>query len=571
MDAYCALPSGDSSHSCGYCKNIVQQLIQPPDPRPYTPPSTRATSKRIDFGCLDSILGNQNCNLCRFIVRIYNATKSCDDQSVVDLRDIHCYTGWEDTLLSRSGKRLDWNLSLTFATPDAGSRPGRIQKRMYPAAFRLHSQDAHLLGLDESVYNLGWDVNPDKCDVDFMRLSYQNCRRIHGAKCEHPSRTFCGKEVKLWTRASLPTSMRFVDVEDDCIRAVTPQPDYVALSYMWGGMPLFKLTKANLRSMETAGSLLSVTLPRTIQDAIGATRALGERYTWIDAICICQDDEDSYIDQVRHMDKIYCNAALTIVAAGADHADAGLPCFRPGSRRHMQVVEEIQGMRLVSAAPELVKVMDRFSYSTRGWTFQEYVFSKRLLVFTPFQVYYSCETECVSEDFRGPRAPREYIEGFELPEGSAQSAGRNFPTHYETAVAAYTHRELTFQADVIPAVFGILNLMSRTFDERFICGTPGSCVFEHGLLWRSGGRLSRRESSSSRRSSNFPSWSWIGWIGPVKFNLGTMLANDPQFVEDVRVITRWSVRLPQSKQRVSVFERFREDRGQAAEVQVGVP
>ncbi|KAJ9644056.1 hypothetical protein H2199_003924 [Coniosporium tulheliwenetii] len=282
--------------------------------------------------------------------------------------------------------------------------------------------------------------------------------------------------------------MRFVDVEDNCIRAVTPQPDYVALSYMWGGVAMFRLTKANLRSMETAGSLLSVTLPRTIQDAIGVTRTLGERYTWIDAVCICQDDEDSYMDQVRHMNKIYCNAALTIVAAGADHADAGLPCFRPGSRRHMQVVEEIQGMRFVSAAPELVEVMDRFSYSSRGWTFQEYVFSKRLLVFTPFQVYYSCEAECISEDFKGPRAPREYIEGFELLEGSAQGAGRNFPTHYETVVATYSRRELTFQADVYSedghlafAEEGILCFATDSavllVENRAVNQSPDSAVF----------------------------------------------------------------------------------------------
>lgn len=52
-------------------------------------------------------------------------------------------------------------------------------------------------------------------------------------------------------------------------------------------------------------------------------RSLGERYLWVDALCIVQDDEASKLQNIDRMAPIYPGAKLTIIAADGD-ADYGL-------------------------------------------------------------------------------------------------------------------------------------------------------------------------------------------------------------------------------------------------------
>jgi hypothetical protein len=45
-------------------------------------------------------------------------------------------------------------------------------------------------------------------------------------------------------------------------------------------------------------------------------KALNERFLWVDALCLVQNDE---------MDMIYERVLMTIVAASGDNVNAGLP------------------------------------------------------------------------------------------------------------------------------------------------------------------------------------------------------------------------------------------------------
>jgi hypothetical protein len=64
---------------------------------------------------------------------------------------------------------------------------------------------------------------------------------------------------------------------------------WVALSHCWGENNNYKTTKLSLplriRELEWRE------LPKTYQDAIEVTQALGYQYLWIDSLCIIQDDE----------------------------------------------------------------------------------------------------------------------------------------------------------------------------------------------------------------------------------------------------------------------------------------
>jgi hypothetical protein len=71
-----------------------------------------------------------------------------------------------------------------------------------------------------------------------------------------------------------------------------------------------------LRSKELSG---------TIADAVELTRQMGERYLWVDQLCIVQDELKMKDQQINSMDKIYRSAALTIVIAVDEPGCGGLP------------------------------------------------------------------------------------------------------------------------------------------------------------------------------------------------------------------------------------------------------
>lgn len=61
-------------------------------------------------------------------------------------------------------------------------------------------------------------------------------------------------------------------------------------------------------------------LPETIADSIGLVRQLGERYLWVDVLCIVQDDPDDKAVQIHTMELIYGSSVFTIFAAGGKTA-----------------------------------------------------------------------------------------------------------------------------------------------------------------------------------------------------------------------------------------------------------
>jgi hypothetical protein len=89
-------------------------------------------------------------------------------------------------------------------------------------------------------------------------------------------------------------------------------------------------------------------LPETIRDAIDFVRQFGERYLWVDALCIVQDDTENIKDLMGKMDLIYRGAIFTIIAAAGAGAESGLPGVQPGSRNLQEYIEEINsGVRLL--------------------------------------------------------------------------------------------------------------------------------------------------------------------------------------------------------------------------------
>ncbi|KAM5363529.1 hypothetical protein ACJZ2D_011972 [Fusarium nematophilum] len=92
---------------------------------------------------------------------------------------------------------------------------------------------------------------------------------------------------------SIP-SLKFIDCGTRKIVPANGMP-YAALSYLRGG---------GLQGAIPFTTTLPEDIPRTIRDAITATRAMGFRYLWVDRHCINQSCWEDVAEHVHKMDLI---------------------------------------------------------------------------------------------------------------------------------------------------------------------------------------------------------------------------------------------------------------------------
>jgi hypothetical protein len=135
-----------------------------------------------------------------------------------------------------------------------------------------------------------------------------------------------------------------------------------------------------------------------MRDVTVVVLELEESYLWVEALCIVQDDEHDISAQIKNIHKIFRNAAVTIIAASGKGVRAGLSGFRPHSRNVTQHFGVVQGLRLLVVGPPLEAILQSVKWNTRAWAYQEFLLSKRLLIFTPSQVFFICNTDASSED-----------------------------------------------------------------------------------------------------------------------------------------------------------------------------
>jgi len=172
-----------------------------------------------------------------------------------------------------------------------------------------------------------------------------------------------------------------------------------------------KLTKSNMAALKATGSLANNSLIcRTVRDAIQVTKSLGIPYLWVDSLCIVQDDPHTLQTHLRAMGSIYESAYVTIVAAEGGDSSFGLRGMSVSERSPKLTNHELRlpcHTLLADPLEEQVPILHRSVWDSRGWTFQEYLFSRRLLIFNG-RVHWSCATdrwvEGVEQRIQGPRA-----------------------------------------------------------------------------------------------------------------------------------------------------------------------
>ncbi|KAI4954356.1 hypothetical protein J4E91_002069 [Alternaria rosae] len=306
--------------------------------------------------------------------------------------------------------------------------------------------------------------------------------------------------------------LKLVDVISGSLAIIpTSSPiSYVALSYVWGDVPMFKAKSSNIKSLLQPGALYDkdngMILPDTVRDAIYLVEALGERYLWVDCLSIVQDADAEDIDHtLRAMAHIYASADFTIVAADGNDARHGLRGVGGASTKRVASLTSCS--HLQSAYP------DDSKWASRGWTFQESLFSRRLLI-----VGATVSWMCGRREWQEGVDVIKFTEGVQdlenvhwtverphlgVPMGmmslipKVASLGR-----WGMLVENFSSRELTYEKDTRAAFAGATEIMGATFPDGLLHGLP-TFFFDITLLWLPQSYPLRREGE--------PSWSWTGW------------------------------------------------------------
>lgn len=328
--------------------------------------------------------------------------------------------------------------------------------------------------------------------------------------------THCGTDHQhkscqppLFRWSALPgVHFRLVDVKRRCIVQAPLTPAFAALSYVWGGIKQPMLTSATEIVLTREGGLdqTSVRLPDTINDAVALCKSIGLEYLWVDALCIKQDSTRDLKLQMRRMRAIYAGAMVTIVNATGDDAEARL----------VSCSKETPNPRLLSVQ-ELADVLSKSAWSSRGWTYQELVLSHRVVFCTSAGVYLVCQRNARNIDGQSLR----FSHGFLNPSllmckpPSMSVSTQNHQLHsFLRAVERYSQRTLSYQKDALNAFQGIIQGYGSIMDQNenaFYYGLP-TCAFDQVFCFRTSSH------NPPTRRRDFPSWSWLGWSEPVRFD-----------------------------------------------------
>jgi len=335
---------------------------------------------------------------------------------------------------------------------------------------------------------------------------------------------------KLRTVPRLPT--RILDVASHArgsevfLRNSNPEEraDYVALSYCWGGPQNFTTTSNTLESMINGISLNC--LPRTILDAIMVTRKLGMRFLWIDSLCIVQDSGDDKIHELAAMGDVYKNATVTVAAGNAKKVEDGFLSNRPMELCPIPITIESNTSGTVYIAREERKHELDDPLFRRGWAFQEFILSRRVILYDKFQVTFTCPTA----EFRGFHSNSikyDYDTKSEFSSigqtqgqfdnGNTEKLKRHQLRKWKILIEEFSSREFTYFENRLPAIAGTAKDLSELWNEEYVagmwrgfliaqlgwCRLRGSSTFMQNMQ-----NLPHDPFPGIKARVGLPSWSW---------------------------------------------------------------
>lgn len=358
-----------------------------------------------------------------------------------------------------------------------------------------------------------------KIDFTLLKSWIEHCSSKHGPECKGD-----------WD-PNLNPGMRLVHIKERrIVKNFQEALPYAALSYVYGA-----------KSASPEGDKLPTKIPKTIKDAMDIAQKLGLEYLWVDRYCIRQDDSNDKNDQMSKMHHIYRGSHVTIIAGAGEGADYGIPGM---SLSRSATPWAVLDRRLFISVFGLHQVVSRHldsKWASRSWTYQESVLSKRLLYFTDFDCYFSCN----QTDFTGLEEPlRNAVkaDGFHPDDGPSEPGYLDSLWDIDEHIRDIRKRDISYESDRVNTIVGILGYMHQKGEIR---GHLSGCAIFSKISDLSGYETNGSHPASSQprifrsdfneeifktweegfvsgvathckdpvggRREAFPSWSWAGW------------------------------------------------------------
>ncbi|KAF2269633.1 HET-domain-containing protein, partial [Lojkania enalia] len=314
---------------------------------------------------------------------------------------------------------------------------------------------------------------------------------------------------------------------------------WVALSHCWGRTEEdapWKLTKA--RVQQYTAEIPWNLMPRTFQEAIEISRALGERYLWIDSLCIIQDSKEDWSIQSSAMCDIYSNSVVTISTATSSVHEGCIVARSPEDV--VPVKFDLSSSRgsiyLYPPLPPDRNAVEAAPVSTRAWCLQESEISMRTIQFTTHQWIWTCnqikcnEVDLIERDShilsihsavdftsilnvrREPEPPGLSFGPVSLNfESSTLWIPRHNYIEWYRKMEEYSRRNITYPKDRLPALIGLAERRGEFIPSSYAAGLWEADIL-YGLQWHPVNKVEKRILPEMA-----PSWSCVTLNAPISF------------------------------------------------------
>ena len=478
-------------------------------------------SGHFHIGVLRHIIAKPFCPGCRLILSFLGPIESSDraiGERRVTIRKYHLSpfreiagdgmdNGWtkkyeeidDDTISHMAPLQAEIRIDVTI---DSGPGPGRNVGAIIRSERSESGDESHpaedLIDSEGPAEEFGIRSRavPSILNIDLVKHWMHLCDDQH---------TSC-RRLDQNQEALKRHKIRLVDVKEQKVISASQAERYVALSYVWGSNTKPLLKRDSITRYSAPNSLSGPTIPQTILDALLFVRNIGERYLWIDTLCIVQDDDSDKLPQLSIMDSIYNNAYLVIVAAAGCDAHFGLSGIGTTERRSWQQGETINGVQFMTAQPSLIDALEWSTWNQRGWTFQEAMMARRTLTFTREQVYWNCRAQTWREDVTCESPAKtlrmDLSNSFRSSNCFMRTSCRT--REYCMYVEKFSGRRFKENRDALWAFTGILDMLKESrFQQGFKWGLPYERL-DATLLWSESDQCSWVHKRSFRHSTYCP-------------------------------------------------------------------
>jgi hypothetical protein len=376
-------------------------------------------------------------------------------------------------------------------------------------------------------------------------------------------------ETQRFNARNVPLPTRCIDVTGKKLYLRHTSGDfgmYITLSHRWSdGLEAISTTESNFEARKAGHGFGN--LPKNFVEAIDATRKLGVRYIWIDSICIIQrgDKGKDWREESTKMAQYYQQSILTLASTGDPLVD-GIFCRRTSNLPRKIIKMPYRDSTGTQNGSFYIYRTDKGSFDNfktvirdselfqRGWVFQEWLLSRRIVLFTPAGVFFECQSSfprsvdgCLitpSERAEIESATDRLVLGLKL---SFNASANSFRDLWYRLVEQYSRLNLTkaddrivalagvaeeygaalfvrsggviknvhprFHTDNVPPGHHIDNIFNSSQINNTLLGyAAGTWIqdLHYGLLWEP-----KDNKANSTKFCEAPSWSWASYSGQV--------------------------------------------------------